>query len=272
MSFLLLGVLLVAATPAFGGDCCAPECAPAPCFKTVCVTEWVPQNYETFRTVYKTEYTTEAFTAYKTVCVPETRTQVITVNKSVPVIKTGFRTVYKCVPSVEVHTGYKTEWQCREVTTVSRKCVDQGYYACKEVCVEPNCLDKLKAKLHHECCVPAKTKTVKEWVPNKVWIETPHTHTERFAVKVPYTYEVTVNKSVPVQESFQYTTYTCVPEQITQNYTVHVARQVPYQATRTVAHQVAVQEKVLQCKLVPVSVEKQVPVTECCSPKKKHCH
>src|SRR5262249_12938329 len=38
-------------------DCCAP----APAYRTVTVTEWVPQQYTATRTVYRTEYTNETY-------------------------------------------------------------------------------------------------------------------------------------------------------------------------------------------------------------------
>jgi hypothetical protein len=271
---LLLGLVVAWVSPAQAEEGCgAPGCAPAPCFKTVCVTEWVPEHYETVRTVYKTVCATENYTAYRTECVPETRTRVVTVYKSIPVVKEECRTVYKCVPTVETRTCWKTEVVCKTVTTIKRKCVDQGHWQCKEVCCEPNCFDKMKWKWSHrgccdDCCMPAKTKTVKEWVPNKVWIETPCTHVEKTCVKVPYTTQVTVMKSVPVQETFKVTTHTCVPEQVTQTYTVNVERKVAYQATRTVARCVPVQEKVTACRMVARTVEKQVPVEECCTPAK----
>src|SRR6516165_3612298 len=69
-----------AAAPA--GDPCAPQQ-----FRTICVTEWVPETYQCTRTVYKTEQRQETYTAYKCECVPETRTRVCTVNRMVPEVK-----------------------------------------------------------------------------------------------------------------------------------------------------------------------------------------
>jgi hypothetical protein len=268
---LLLGLVVACAVPARADDCSAPApCAPA--FKTVTTTEWVPEHYETFKTVYKTISSIEKYTAYKIECVPEVRTRVVTVNKSVPVIKDECRTVWKCVPTVETRTAYKTETVCKTVTTVSRKCVDQGHWACKEVTVEPSCLSRLFASKCCDCEPCPKTKTVKEWVPNKVWIETPHTHTVKECVKVPYTVQVTVQKKVPVTETVKVTTHTCVPESHTETYTVNVEHKVPFEATRTVTKCVPVQEKVTATRLVPHTVEKQVPVETCseCAPKHKH--
>ena len=43
-----------------GGDgCCGPQ------FRTVCVTEWVPETYTGTRTVYKAEQRQETYTAYR---------------------------------------------------------------------------------------------------------------------------------------------------------------------------------------------------------------
>src|SRR4051794_14315549 len=52
----------VAAPAPVGGDSCAPPVAEscAPAFRTVCVTEYVPQNTVETRTVYRTVCTQEA--------------------------------------------------------------------------------------------------------------------------------------------------------------------------------------------------------------------
>jgi hypothetical protein len=150
--------------------------------------------------------------------------------------------------------------------------VDQGHWECCEVPCEPGFFSKLTSRRHGcgdscdpcapACCEVVKTKTVKKWVPNKVWIETPVTKMVRTCEYVPYTTTVTVNKMVPVQEVHKVTVNRCVTEQQAQTYTVMVSRQVPYQATRCVAKCVPVQEKVTQCRMVPRQVQKQVPVCE----------
>src|ERR1700730_6522813 len=101
-----------AALPARAGDCCAP----APCTRTVCVTEWVPEQYQTTRTVYKTECRQEAYTAYKCESVPETRTRVCTVYKQVPEVKTVMKTVCESVPVVEERTVLESFVTCKPVT------------------------------------------------------------------------------------------------------------------------------------------------------------
>jgi hypothetical protein len=241
--------------------------------RTVTVTEWVPEQYESCRTVYKTEYVNETYTAYRTECVPETRTRMVTVSRMVPECRDVVRTTYKCVPTQETRTCTKQVWTCKPVTTIHRKCVDQGHWECCEVPCEPGFFSRLGSHRRHGCddpCAPAccevKTKTVKKWVPNKVWIETPVTKMVRTCEYVPYTTCVTVNKMVPVQEVHKVTVNRCVTEQQCQTYTVNVARQVPYQATRCVAKCVPVQEKVTCCRMVPRQVQKCVPVCEPCEP------
>src|SRR3954470_1594933 len=91
----------VIASDSCGSPSCAPACAPAPAMRTISVTEWVSEQYETFRTVCKTEYVNETYTAYRTECVPETRTKCVTINRMVPECRDEVRTTYKCVPTVE---------------------------------------------------------------------------------------------------------------------------------------------------------------------------
>jgi len=67
--------------------------------KTITVTEWVPEHYQTTRTVYKTEQVVEKYTAYKTECVPETYTKMVTVTKSIPECVQEPRTTWTCVPT-----------------------------------------------------------------------------------------------------------------------------------------------------------------------------
>jgi hypothetical protein len=264
---LLAGaVVAVLSAQARAGGCgepCGSPCGPV--FKTVAVTEWVPENYETTRTVFKTVCVTENYTAYRTECVPEVRTRVVTVTKVVPVVTQQVRTEYVCVPSVEARTVMKRVEVCTPVTTVHRKCVDMGHYECQEVPCGPGLMTRVRRCFGHkdDCCEPVQTKVVKVWVPNKVWVETPVTRMVRSCQYVPTTVQVTVNKVVPVQKTYPVTTYQCVPEQVTQNFTVMVARQVAVPATRTVAKCVPVVEKVVMCRMVPRTVCKQVPADDC---------
>jgi hypothetical protein len=240
----------------------APAAAPA--FRTVCVQEWVPQQYEGVRTVYKTECVQEKYQAWRTECVPETRTQVVTVNRVVPEWREEVRTVCVSVPTCETRTGTKRVQVCKQVTTVTRKCVDMGHYECREVPCKESFFKRHKH--HGDCCEPCPppTKTVKVWCPNKVWVETPCTRTVRTWECVPYTYQVTVCKMVPQQQTVKVCVNRCVAEQKTVTCTVMVARKVPYEATRTVARCVPVQEKYTACRMVCRTVEKQVPVETCC--------
>ena len=265
ISGLLAGVAMLAASGAAQACACPCAAAPveaAPCYRTITVTEWVPQTYETTRTVYKTQYVNETYTAYRTVSVPETRVIPKTITKSIPVMVDQVRTTYKCVPSVETRTVTRHVVECIPVTTVTRKCVDKGHWECCEVERGPSLSDRL-----HKCCDPCyepcpRYKTKKHWVSCPVWIETPCTKIVRKVTCVPETIHVTVNKMVPVQETFKVCIHKCVSEVVNETITVHVSKCVPYQATRCVATCVPVVEKVTACRLVPHTVCKQVPVCE----------
>jgi hypothetical protein len=271
ISGLLAGVALLAANgsaDAAGGCCdsCAP--APAPCFKTVLVKEWVPEHYEATRTVYKTEYVHEKYTAYRTECVPVTRTYTVNVTKSVPVTKQVEVTVYKCVPTVETRTVYKKVAVCKQVTTVHKKWEDHGHWECQQVEVKP-----LFHRCSKDCCEPCpKYRTKKVWVPCKVCVETPCTKTVKTWECVPEQVCVTVNRQVPHKELRTVCTHQCVTEAVTKTCTVNVQKCVPYEATRCVAKCVPVVEKYTACRMVSRCVEKQVPVCEAetCGRKSRH--
>jgi hypothetical protein len=267
-SGLLAGVALLAAgSAAEASDCsCAPVAAPAPCYKTVTVTEWFPVQYEATRTVYKTEYVTENYTAYRYECVPETRTFSHTIYKSVPTFQQVVRTTYKCVPTVETRTVMHKQVVCRQVTTMKCKTVDKGHYECCTKELGPSLHDRLR--MHHDCCyVPCpRYKTKKVWVPCLVTVETPCTKTVREVVCVPQTVCVTVNKMVPVQETVQVCVQKCVPEVVTSTATVYVKKCVAVPATRCVARCVPVVEKYTACRLECRTVSKEVPACECSVP------
>jgi len=265
-SALLVGaVVAVAGLPARADDCCAPA---APCTRTVCCTEWVPETYPCTRTVYRTECKQEAYTAYRCECVPEARTRTCTVYKFVPECRTEMRTVCECVPVCEERTVMQTFTTCKPVTCMARRCVDRGHWECREV---PCSTSKKHSFFGHkkDCCCdpccPPPTKTVKVWVPCKVWEEYPVTKMERVCETRPVTHKVTVYKQVQKQVAVQVTCNKCVPEQRVENYTVMVSRTVPYQCTRTVAVCVPHQETVTMTRMVARTVTKEVPVETCCA-------
>jgi hypothetical protein len=180
------------------GSGCASECAaPAPAFRTVCVTEWRPEQYQSTRTAYRTEYTQETYTAYRCEYSCETRTRTVTVNRMVPEVQQVTRTVCVNVPTVEERTVMKTHVSYRPVTTMVSKCEDHGHWECREVECGPSLHDRLKKCLHHknDCCEECekpRTKTVREWVPCKVMVQVPVTRCERVCEQVPVTCRVTV--------------------------------------------------------------------------------
>ena len=158
---LLAGVLGTTATLMARAEDPAPAAPCAPQFRTVCVTEWVPESYPCTRTCYRTECKQETYTAYRCESIPETRTRVCTVYNRVPEVRTVTRTVCVCVPTVEERTVMQTFVTCKPETTMVRTCVDRGHWECKEVPCEPSCRDHFKGLLHrhkHGCdsCEPWK--------------------------------------------------------------------------------------------------------------------
>jgi hypothetical protein len=276
-SAALAGLVLAAlGQPARAGHGCGgtPDCAPAcaapaaPAFRTITVTEWVPEQYQATRTVYKTVCAEEKYTAYRTECVKETRTRKVPCTRIVPEECVRTCTEYQSVPSFEEHTVYKTVVSCVPVTTVVRKCIDKGHYECREVPCAPSFCQRLKHRCHgHDCCEPCcppPTKVVKVWVPCPVWVETPVTVNKTVCTQVPQVVRVCVNKVVPVQKTYKVCINRCVTEWKEECYEVEVPRCVPYEAVRTVTRCVPCQEVVTLCRLVPRCVTKQVPVENCC--------
>jgi hypothetical protein len=271
---LLAGIVAATATTtARAGDCCAPACS-APCTRTVCCTEWVPEQYQCTRTVYKTEYKQEAYTAYKCECYPETVTRTVTCYKSVPEVRTQIVNYTVCTPCVEEKTVMQACVTYKPVTKIVRKCVDQGHWECKEVPCEPSCMDRLRKCFHKSCCDDCcvKTKIVKCWVPCPVWVECPVTCMQRCCEYKPVVVKCCTYKTECRQKEVQVCCYKCVPETREVSCTVMKTKLVPYQATRCVAVCVPCTETVTCCRMVAKTVVKQVPVcessccTSCCKP------
>lgn len=265
---LLAGAFAAAtALPVRAGDCCAPACAP--CTRTVCCTEMVPEQYQCTRTTYKIECKEEAYTAYRCECVPEVRACTRTVCKPVQETITVNKCVVECVPTVEERTVMQQCVNYVQVTKMCSKMVDKGHWECREVEVKPGLCDRLKKCFSkNDCCEPCcvKTKTVKCWVPCKVCVQYPVTTCQRVVTCKPVTCQVTVMKRVEKMVPTQVTTCKMVATQETHNVTVMVQKQVAYQATRTVRHCVPVQETVTATRYVAKQVMKEVPVTTCCKP------
>jgi len=266
---LLAGLFAVAAAGPARADDAAACCAPA--YRTVCVKEWVPEQYQCTRTVYKTECKTETYTAYKCECVPETKTRTCTVYKMVPETHMETRTCCVCVPVCEEKTIMQACWTCKPVTKMVKKCVDQGHWECHEVCCKPGLCERMCEawKKHKEgCCYcppPVKTKMEKCWVPCKVEIECPVTCMEKVCEYKPVVCKVTTYKREQRTEQVQVTCCKCVAEQKVETYTCITHKLVPFQATRTVKVCVPCQETFTACRMVCHTVEKKVPVCECCS-------
>ena len=82
----------------------AAPAAPAPAFRTVLVTECVPETYQARRVSYRAETRVEKYTAHRCQLVPEVRDQVVTTYKHVPEVRTVVRRVCVNVPTVEERT------------------------------------------------------------------------------------------------------------------------------------------------------------------------
>jgi hypothetical protein len=265
-----------------GSTSAAPGTA-GPAYRTVTVTEMVPEYYNTTRTVNRTQQVQEKYTAYRIERVPETRTRTVTVYDKVPVEEIRHRTITESVPTIETRTCMEKHKVCKQVTTYKRKCVDNGHWECRTVECGPSLWDRVCSKRNkgccddpcNTCCKPVRTKTVKCWVPCKTWVETPCTKTVKCTEYRPVCKQVKVCKKVCRTESYKCTVIKCVPRQKTETYTCCVEKKIPYEATRTVCKCVPVQEQVRCCRMVKRCVEKQVPVcdtcdTPCCVKTKKH--
>jgi hypothetical protein len=271
---LLVGALAALAAPSARAEegCCNPApCAPQFC--TIRVTECVPETYQAKRIVYKTVCKEEKYTAFKCVTVPEKRTRTCTVYKTIPEVRTVTRLVSECVPCVEDRVVMKPCYKTVTETHMVKRCVSKGHYECREVpCHRSGFregLGHLCRRNHDSCCEPCPppTKTVKVWVPCPVYEDVPVTRCRRVCEYQPEVRKVTTYKHVTREVKSQVTCYRSVPECRTEEYTVLVSRQVPYQATRLVSVCVPHEETVTCTRLVPRVVERQVPVSEapCCN-------
>jgi len=254
--------------------CCAPApttgCAPAPAapqYRTITVTECVPETYTVKRTAYKYECRTELVDSFKCVCVPEVRERVCTVVKKVPVVRTECRKVCKTVTCYEDRCVMKTCYQTVQETHCRKHCVRMGHWECRETCSSGH--GGLFGGHGNNCCDPCassccKTKTHKVWVHCPEYEERPYTVCKKVCVQVPTTCKVAVCKKVWEDVQVQVCTYQCVTDQRCEKYTVNVTRQVPCKVSRTVRVCVPYEECVTCCRMVPRQKCIQVPVTPCC--------
>src|SRR5205807_1902030 len=100
----------------------------APAFRTITVTECVPEQYTTKRTAYKWECRNEVYEACKTECVAEVRERVCNVVKRVPVMKTEARKVCKNVNVCEERTVMKTCYKTVQETCMKKELVRLGHW------------------------------------------------------------------------------------------------------------------------------------------------
>lgn len=270
----LLACVLTAATVSSvrAGDAPAAT-ASAPQFRTVCVQEWAPEQYQCTRTSYRTECRTETYTAYRCESYPEQRTRVCTVYRMVPEVKEVIRRVCVCVPHVEERTVMQAHVTCKPVTKIVRRCVDKGHWECREVPCDPPKKKRKWFSRKHDCCEPCcdpccppPTKIVRVWVPCKVWVETPVTCMEKVCEYRPVVCRVTCYRHEWREERCQVTCCRCVVEPKVEHYTVICKKMVPYQAVRTVKVCVPHTETVTCTRMVCRTVHKQVPVEPCCAP------
>jgi hypothetical protein len=248
---------------------CAPaQCAPAPApaapqYRTITVTECVPQTYTEKRTCYRYECRTEMVNSFKTVCVPECRERVCTVTERVPCVTTQMRKVCKTVTCYEQRTVMKNCYQTVQETVCRKHCVRLGHWECRETCSHGlfggghgggNCCDPCA----NQCCT---TRTRRVWVHCPEYEYRPHTVCKRVCTQVPTTCQVKVCKQVWSEVPVQVCTYQCVQKQVVQKYTCMVSKQVPCQVCRTVRVCVPYETTVTCCKMVPV--QKQIQVAVC---------
>jgi hypothetical protein len=275
--------------------------APAgePCYRTILVTECVPEYYKTTRTVYKqecvperytayrtecvpekytayrTECVPEKYTAYRTECVPETRTRNVTHYERVCETRQVTKTVCERICVQEERTCFKAVWTCVPVTTMVCKTVDRGHWECREVPCSEGFLSRLRHHKNNDCgcgcdpcntCCAPPTKTEKVWVSCKVTEQVPCTKMERKCEMVPHKEMVSVWKSIPKTVTCNETFWKCVPVCKTETYTCNVSRCVPYEATRMVSHCVPYEATRNVSRCVPYeatrNVTRCVPVTE----------
>ena len=185
------------------------------------------------------------------------------------------KTVTKFVPVCENRTVTKNVWSTQTVTEMCKKTEDKGHYECstEERC--PNCFEKLRDC--KKCCKPCYTTDKKCWVRCLVCVDCPVTMCIKVCTPVCEVIQVTVCKPVCEQITVKVNFTKCVPEVKTENYTVMVSKCVAVPAVRKVSFCVPVEEKYTYCKMVPVTVEKEVKetcCTTCCTPKcckKWHC-
>jgi hypothetical protein len=251
---------------------CGSDCAPAtPCYQTVKVWECVPEHYTTTRTCYKQVQVQEKYTAWKCEKVPEQRVRKVCYYEKVPCEEIRTRTCCVKVPYCAERTCYEKYWTCKQVTCYKKKCCDQGHWECRQVEKKP----LFEKKCCGDSCCPKcpKYKTVKCWVPCKVWIEEPYCKTVRCCEYKPVCKKVTCYRTETRCENYKVCTWKCVPREKTECYTVCVEKKTPYEACRTVCKNVPYEEKVQCCRMVKRCVEKQVPVCEpSCKPcKSKKC-
>jgi len=264
---LLASVVVAAGTAsARGDDCCAPACPPAPACRTVTVVEYVPEQYQTTRTTYKTECRQEAYTAYRCEMVPETRTRTVTCYKMVPETVMETRTYCVKVPVTEQRTVMKTCTKMVPVQETVMVKVDRGHWECQQVEVHHAFRDGMRKLCHkNDCCEPCpEYKTKKCWVPCIVCEPKVVCRMKCVTECVPTTCCVTTCKIETKTETCPVTRCKCVPESHTETYTCCVAKQVPFQCTRTVKVCVPCTETVTCCRMVPKCVEKQVACGDAC--------
>src|SRR5262249_12311690 len=133
--------------------------------------EMVPETYQATRTVYRQVTENQTYTAYRTETVPETRTVTRYVSRQVteqvPVTTYSYHTVQETV----MKNVTRRVPVCKPVTTITRKCVDNGHYETQ--CVE-TFLSKCRGK-RNPCGHCPEYTSRQVWCSNKQWIECPVT-------------------------------------------------------------------------------------------------
>jgi len=282
---LLIGAITAMAAPAWANHgssgCCdsAPSAncgSTAPAYRTITVTECVPETYTQCVTRYRTECRTETYDTVRHECVPVCKERVCNVTKRIPCVQTVTKKVCHTETCYEERCVNKTCYKYVQETCMQKKCVRRGHWEYQ--CVPKHSLFGNGGGFcgghgHRggDCCDPCPTqcvqyRTKKVWVSCPEYIECPVTVCRKVCYTVPTTCRVPVCKTVWRDVTCQVCTYKCVTECVTQKYTCYQTTCVPYQATRTCRVCVPYTETVTCTRYVARQVCRQVPCNDTCAP------
>lgn len=278
---LLIGVVAATAVSSARADD-APK-ATDPCMRTVTCTEWVPERYTVKRKVYRVSYRKVACQSFRCERVCVQRDQVCNVVRRIPCYRTVTRKVCCRTWGWETRTVNRRCYQYKQVTCMVKKCVRRGHWECRQV---ETFMSKLQGCLgglgggglcnRNNCCDPCdpccNTRThCPRYTSRKVWVNCPEyrmcpvTKCVKVCVNKPVCCKVRVCHRTYKTVSHKVCTYKCVTEQVTRKVNCWVTRKVPCTTYRCERVCVPHEETVTCCRMVPRTVTRQVPVSDCCN-------